>query len=95
MIKPTLHMNGSSSDTLLATYRKSVEALRLAIDALSAASPNGRDYYPQGDGAMRTATAEHTSRISRLVSVKQELEALWEHVTDEADARDAARRNRP
>jgi hypothetical protein len=48
----------------------------VAIDKLSEAGPNGRDYYPQGDDAFREAQKEHASRLQRLQSVYKELEDL-------------------
>ena len=44
--------------------------------ALVEAAPNGRDYYPLGDAALRQAEAEHRSRADRLRSVRDELQAL-------------------
>ena len=93
MIKPTIHLNGSSPDRLLDGYTNAVTALTDALEALVHGAPNGRDYYPQGDDAFRQAAREHASRVERLTSVLTELSEIGNHVSDEKDARDA-RRNR-
>ena len=80
MMKPTIHLNGTSQQSLAEGYEKSVNALRVAQDALCAAAPNGRDYYPQGDSASYTARDEHQDRLKRTKSVIEELEALWESI---------------
>jgi hypothetical protein len=82
MMKPTIHLNGTSRDELLRQLTTAGGALRKAIGALSDAAPHGRDYYPQGSSAITKATAEHVSRLSRLQSVYEELEALAEHVAN-------------
>jgi hypothetical protein len=59
------------------------QKLREAIQAVSDAYPNGRDYYPQDvkePGSYHIAVAEQQSRLERLTSVLQEMEALAESV---------------
>jgi len=46
------------------------------------ASPNGRDYYPQGPGAIRQAEAEHQARIDKVRAVQQEIYDLMEAICD-------------
>ena len=86
MIKPTIHLNGSSRENLLEGYQRAVDALDEAASALRATAPNGRDYYVQ-DGnfegqALGLATTEHRSRLERLESVAAELQELAEHVAN-------------
>lgn len=57
MILPSIHLNGTAGADLLAGYREAHEALTRAITAVSAAAPHGRDYYPQGDDAIRVAAS--------------------------------------
>jgi hypothetical protein len=76
MIIPTIHLNGTPKDRLLEQNIEAGQALRVAIDKLSEAGPNGRDFYPQGDDAFREAQKEHISRLQRLQSVYKELEDL-------------------
>ncbi|HEU5463457.1 MAG TPA: hypothetical protein VFV82_04960 [Candidatus Binatia bacterium] len=82
MLKPTIHMNGTSREELLDQLCKAGAALRDAMGALAEASPNGRDYYVQGDGAIRQALAEHAARREKLAEVLKEIEELAEHVAD-------------
>lgn len=80
MIKPSLHLNGSDPKVLRDGYRAAAEAVSKAIDLLvTHASPNARDYYPQGDNAARMAVAEHTSRVQRLQAIENELTDLALH----------------
>lgn len=89
MMTPSIHLNGTSGDELLAQATDAGAALRRAIDAMQAAAPNARDYYPQGDAAFEVARKEHLSRLERVSSVLVEYEQLAEAI---ADARDARRR---
>jgi hypothetical protein len=47
---------------------------------LAEATPNGRDYYPQGPDVLYKAIDEHRSRQQRLESVKKELQELVENI---------------
>lgn len=87
MMFPTIHLNGSSPKELFENACEALGALRKAIAAVEGTSPNGRDYYPQGDGAIKTAVCEHASRIERLYSVLAELEDFAEHITDTRGSR--------
>lgn len=79
MITPTLHANGTSAQSLCESYTAAYVAVDAAIDAICAGGPNGRDYYPQGEGAFLEAHTQHLARIERLTSVRDELEALAIH----------------
>lgn len=73
---PTVHLNGTSRDELVATLTNASEALDAAYRAIKLAAPNGRDYYPQGPDAIQTATAEHMNRLLRLDAIKTEIDEL-------------------
>lgn len=81
---PTVHLNGTSREALLDSYEQAGRAIDAALLALSDASPNARDYYPQGDGAFQTAVAQHRARYDALWAVKLEIEALAENLAEEA-----------
>lgn len=66
MIKPSIHLNGTSADALTEAYANAVAALRAAISATEQADPNARDYYPLGHGAFEQARFEHLARLRSL-----------------------------
>ena len=76
MIVPTVHLNGTSRESLLDDLMKASSALEEAYQALKRTAPNGRDYYPQGPDAVYLAEGEHRSRLERLDSVKGEVDQL-------------------
>jgi len=84
---PTVHLNGSSKQSLLDCYFDAAEALRKALVAVQATAPHGRDYYVQrthdGEHVTHRAIAEHVDRLKRLESVLRELNALALHVCDQ------------
>jgi hypothetical protein len=77
---PTVHINGTSRDELLGQLETAAAALNTAIEKLSNAAPNGRDYYPQGPRAWARANDEHVARLGKLQSVYEELQALWQAI---------------
>lgn len=82
MMTPMIHLNGSSRERLLEQQTDAAAALREALEALVEASPNGRDYYPQGSGAVQAAMREHEDRLRRIQSVLCEIEALAEAISE-------------
>jgi hypothetical protein len=76
MMVPCIHRNGTSRESLLEQLCDARIAVEDAMTALAKAAPNGRDYYPLGNDALRQAEAEHRSRADRLRSVRDELQAL-------------------
>lgn len=81
MILPTIHLNGTSKNNLFDGYVTALLAVEAAIDAVAQAAPHGRDYYPQGDHALRQAQAEHQDRLRRLNAISEELHQLAEHTS--------------
>jgi predicted phage tail protein len=73
VIHPTIHLNGTSAETLARDTEVAIKALRAAIDAMCDTAPNGRDYYPQGPDAIKTANHEHLQRMSRLRTTLDEM----------------------
>jgi len=96
---PTIHMNGTSAESLLKALSEAYSAVDKAMEAVAAAAPNARDYYPQGDNAFVEAREEHRSRLERLQSVQEELMEIAVAVQDQEDEkntrRNPARRTRP
>ena len=79
-----MHLGGTSRDELVRQYSEAAQGLRAALDGLREASPNGRDYYVQGDGALKEAQREHASRLDRVRAVLDEIEALHEQTANGA-----------
>ena len=79
MTFPTIHLNGSGAESLRDGYIAAGEALNDALRKLKETDPNGRDYYPQGDDAIRQASNEHCLRLNKLTHVIEEIQALAEH----------------
>lgn len=90
--KPLIHLNGSAGDRLYDEYSQAANAVHAAITAVEKAAPNARDYYPQGDSAYAAARAEHELRIRRLGEIHDELSAIYEHISNQLDARERQRR---
>jgi hypothetical protein len=74
---PTIHLNGTSREELIRQLRVAGEALLEARRALENAAPHGRDYYPQGKGAIQQAQTEHYERLRRIDDVYEELMVIW------------------
>lgn len=79
MTKPTIHLNGTSGEELLEGYRTAMEGISNAQQAMRAAWPNARDYYPQGPGVINDAIREHAQRLLKLDEIHAELTELAEH----------------
>jgi len=91
---PTIHLNGTSAHELRDGLQAAIEALRDAQRAMVAAAPNGRDYYPQGDSAMRVVMQQHESRWLNLNRILTELEEQRDHVQCVLDDMEARRSRR-
>ena len=74
---PTIHLNGTSQESLMEALEQASGKVQEAIDALSEVAPNGRDYYPQGESAINEAVDEHRSRVKRMQAVFDELIEIW------------------
>ena len=83
-IKPTIHINGTSAEELLKNLRAAYNAILNAQAALQGTAPHGRDYYVQSGDAIAVAISQHVSRVTRLESVRKEIEELAIHVSNHA-----------
>ena len=75
---PIINICGTDQQSLLDQYVLALHALREAIEALNAASPNGRDY--QHGGSINAALQEHAVRIVKVRQVLAEIETIAEHI---------------
>jgi pantothenate synthetase len=78
MMMPTIHLNGTSREELIEQHVAAVAALNRALEAMARAAPHGRDYYPQGAGAIQQAIQEHNDRVARVSLVFAELTEIAE-----------------
>src|SRR5262245_27547649 len=74
LVLPIVHLNGTSRAELERQLVDATQAVREAIDALSQASPNGRDYYPGGPALFEAARKQHERRAKVLRDLCNELE---------------------
>jgi hypothetical protein len=68
---PTIHLNGTGFTTLQDEYAAAYDAIDKAIDALASATLNGRDYYPQAEGAFYKARDERQAALDKLREAHQ------------------------
>lgn len=80
MQKPTIHLNGTSRESLADMYEASASAVWAALRVLEQSGPNARDYYVQSDIAFTAAVKEHRARLEALHNIHEELMELWESV---------------
>ena len=80
-IIPTIHINGTGAETLRAEYQALSEALAVAEARLLAATPNGRDFYPQGRDAYYSARFERSEMLAKLREVMDYANAWHRHAS--------------
>ena len=93
LIFPTIHLNGTSAESLQEDLRKAHRALYDAREAMRQCAPNGRDYYVQKEAyrAIRTAEEQHMARCEKIKSVMKELKAICEDIDRQASEREKAK----
>jgi len=93
---PTVHLNGTSAESLMKQLRDAAEAVDKAIGKCAEAMPHGRDYYVQdtsptdyvlAKGAAQEAIAEMRARIAKLEEVEQELCLMHQAVFEQKNRR--------
>lgn len=81
---PSIHLNGTSADSLCAEIRAAHDALNLAREALSKMTVNGRDHYVKADKeSFSKAHAEHTARFVAIDKIIAELEEIHLGIRDQ------------
>jgi hypothetical protein len=90
MITPSIHINGTSAETLTEQYQDAYRAVQEAITVIQFSAPNARDYKickdPQGD--FYTAVMEHRERLRMLDVVAQQLLGLAQYCSQHIRGRD-------
>lgn len=79
---PTIHLNGTSAEALRMDYRAVRRAITAAVDALAAATCNGRDFYLQEPGNWERARAERAEAFRLLQLVSDYAERWEQHAAD-------------
>jgi len=92
VILPTIHHNGTSAQALYDQAIDVARAARQLLTAMQSAWPNGRDYYPQGEDALKVASAEWDNLALGVVLVEANMMALAEHASNAVIREDAARK---
>jgi hypothetical protein len=77
---PTVHINGTGRDRLLADYQSAYKFLCTASDAFADIEFNARDYYVQGDYAFNAARTERDKARAHFGALKTYLEAHLIHL---------------
>jgi len=87
VLKPLVHMNGSSAQSLAESHKGACAALRVAMTALEGAAPNARDYYPISSSAFGEAEKQYLDRVRALKDVLAQMIEIHEHICDEIEKR--------
>ena len=80
---PTIHLNGTGFTTLRDEYAAAYDAIDKAIEALAAATLNGRDFYPQPDGAFYRAREERQEALDKLREAHQYVGEMLAGICDQ------------
>jgi hypothetical protein len=83
VVGPNVNLNGTRGKDLMDQILDAGHAVRKAMDVLSEAAPNGRDYLPQGAGEYPIAAKQHADRLARIKSVYDELQDVAELIADQ------------
>ena len=70
MITPQININGSSADDLINPRLQAMDHLMDAIEALSQAVPNGRDYLGNNTACIADRE-EHYDRIKAIKAIRE------------------------
>jgi hypothetical protein len=70
---PTVHLNGTSRDSLVKQRVNIIDALVGVEKAISQAWPHGRDFYPQGPDALSAAQQVWHERANIVGDLRYEI----------------------
>ncbi len=83
---PTVHLNGTSRDSLVQQRLDLIDALRDVEKAIVQAWPHGRDYYPQGPDALFAAQRVWTKRMNVIDALRDEIAEESQGIFDQEGA---------
>jgi hypothetical protein len=81
-VTPYVNLNGTAREALVDAYVNAAGAVVSALTALAETAPHPRDYQTAPAGRYELARAEHEARVNALASVREDLTALAEAVSD-------------
>ena len=87
---PTIHLNGTSQESLLSEAKHAFDSVQSAIQAVSQITVHGRDFYPQGGEAIEAAMLAHADVLLRLRDTNAELLAYALSIQDGGHKGDVA-----
>jgi hypothetical protein len=73
MTDPTVHLNGTSRDSLVKQRIGIIDALLGVEKAIGQAWPHGRDYYPQGPDALSAAEQVWKERVNIVADLREDI----------------------
>ena len=73
LISPTINLNGSDRDYLVAERRAAMDHLQDAIEALARVTPHGRDYPTDYDRCLD----DRQTHFARIQAIKSLREAIY------------------
>lgn len=76
LMLPSVNLNGTSKEELVAGYAKAHEAIMAALDAVAETSPHGRDFQTCEPGEHSVAMHQHLDRLMMLNTLAEEMEQL-------------------
>jgi hypothetical protein len=82
-IAPTIHLNGTKGEELKAEYYAAFEAIKVAVEALAAATLNARDYYVQSVDAYYEAREQRAEAFDKLRQVQDYVEGMLVGIIDQ------------
>jgi hypothetical protein len=82
MNAPTIHLNGTSKEFLLAAAIDAKDAVVKARNALAAVYPNGRDYYPQDSTAGTAPGVSQRIAADQFVDMDHKLRDVITELSD-------------
>ena len=81
---PSIHMNGTSADTLCEEIRKACSNLQVARMSIAEMTVHSRDHYVKHDKeSFKFAQAEHVARLQKLDDIHNELIAIYLGIRDQ------------